>query len=69
MSSVKYNCIAFFANNTPKRWHNVDKLDGFVSFLNKSHSEWQYFNVYDCKTKKYLTRFYPHSLIPQYVTR
>jgi hypothetical protein len=67
MPSGKYNCIAFFPNNQPKRWHNVDKLDGFTSFLNKSHADWLYFNVYDGKTKQYLTRFYPHSLIPQYI--
>ena len=59
-----YSCIVFFPYEKPKKWF-ADKLDGFVAFLNKEHSTWEYINVYDAKTKWYLTRYYPHSLIPE----
>ncbi len=60
-----YECIAFFDNGTPKKWKYVRDLQSFGGFLNKSHSSWKYFNVYEKGTKQYLKRFYPGNSIPK----
>src|SRR5207253_337627 len=41
---------------------------GFTSFLNKSHSAWKYFNVYDRREGKYLKRFYKGNIVPPFLT-
>ena len=60
-----YACIAFFPNGEVKRWKYVRDLKSFGDFLNKDHSTWKYFNVYDKGTKQYLKRFYPGNIIPK----
>ena len=60
-----YACIAFFPNGEVKRWKYVRDLKSFGDFLNKDHSTWKYFNVYDKGTKQYLKRFYSGNIIPK----
>ena len=47
----------------------VHKLNGFAMFLDKEHSEWKYFNVYDRRTRQYLKRFYKGNLIPDFLSK
>ena len=60
-----YACFAFFPNGEVKRWKYVTDLTSFMLFLSNKHSDWQYFNVYEKDTKKYLKRFYPGNFIPK----
>jgi len=60
-----YACFAFFPNGEVKRWKYVTDLKSFGTFLNKSHSTWKYFNVYNKNTREYLKRFYPGTEIPK----
>jgi len=60
-----YACFAFFSNGEVKRWKYVRDLKSFGDFLNKDHSSWKYFNVYDKGTRKYMKRFYPGNSIPK----
>ena|SRR5688572_19502140 len=60
-----YACFAFFPNGEVKRWKYVRDLKSFADFLNKDHSLWKYFNVYDKGTKQYIKRFYPNNVIPK----
>ena len=63
-----YACFAFFPDGSVKRWKYVRDLASFAQFLNKSHSSWKYFNVYDKGTKGYLKRFYPGNAVPKVLT-
>jgi hypothetical protein len=60
-----YACIVFMANGEVKRWKYVRDLKSFSNFLDKSHSGWKYFNVYEKGTKNYLKRFYKGNLVPK----
>lgn len=63
-----YSVIAFFDENAkPKSWNFVHKLSDFVKFLNEKHAEWNYINVYERRTRKYLKRFYKSSSIPDFL--
>jgi hypothetical protein len=62
-----YTCIVFYKNDKPKKWQFVHSLSKFVSFLNGKHPNWQYLNVYDRRTGKYLKRFYPGNIIPYFL--
>ena len=63
-----YSCIAYFADGKFKKWSYVHKLNGFVGFLNRDHQSWKYFNVYDRRTAKFLKRFYPGNIVPDFLT-
>jgi hypothetical protein len=63
-----YTCIAYFTNQKPKKWTYVHNLGGFTSFLNKQHSTWLYFNVYERRTSKYLRRFYQGNYVPTFLS-
>lgn len=63
--SKMYACIVFFEDGLPKRWKYVRDLKSFSVFLNKSHSSWKYFNVYEKSTGGYLKRYYPGNLVPK----
>jgi hypothetical protein len=67
MHKNDYSCIVFLENGKPKKWNYVHNLQGFVSFLDKSHSSWKYLNVYDRRQSKYLKRFYKGNPIPQFL--
>jgi hypothetical protein len=60
-----YECQAFFPSGYPKKWKYVRDLQSFTQFLNKEHSSWKYFNVYEKGTKQYLKRFYPGNAVPK----
>lgn len=63
-----YSVIAFFKNGAPKKWTYVHNLKKFSQFLNDKHTGWQYFNVYERRTGKYLKRFYPNNIIPRFLS-
>jgi hypothetical protein len=60
-----YACFAFFPSGEVKRWKYVTDLKSFGQFLDKDHSLWKYFNVYDKGSKQYIRRFYPGNVIPK----
>ena len=62
-----YTCIAFFPMANTKKWVYVGNLWSFSKFLNGSHSSWIYFNVYNRRSGKYLTRFLPGDKVPVFV--
>jgi len=63
--SKMYACFAFFPDGSAKRWKYVTDLASFTQFLNKSHSAWKYFNVYEKGSKLFVKRFYPGNLVPK----
>jgi hypothetical protein len=63
-----YSCVVFFADGSPKKWTYVHKLSGFIKFLNEKHKGWKYCNVYDRRTAKYIRRFYPGNLVPNFLS-
>ena len=63
-----YSCIAFYKDAKPKKWNFIHGLTGFAAFLNQKHPGWEYFNVYERRTGKYLKRFYPGNIIPYFLT-
>lgn len=60
-----YACFAFFPDASVKRWKYVTDLNSFTQFLNRSHSAWKYFNVYEKGSKQFLKRFYPGNAVPK----
>ena len=63
-----YSVTAFFPSGKPKKWKFVHRLNDFASnFLDKKHSDWKYFNVYDRRTGAYLKRFYKGNVIPDFL--
>jgi len=63
-----YSVIVFLENQLkPKKWEFVHKLNGFSMFLNKKHPAWEYMNVYNRRTGKYLKRFKPNDFIPPFL--
>jgi hypothetical protein len=63
-----YECQVFFPAGYPKKWKYVTNLESFTQFLNRNHSSWKYFNVYEKGSKNYLKRFYPGNLVPKVLT-
>ena len=64
----EHSCIAIFPDGKAKKWSYVHKLSGFIKLLNEKHQGWQYVNIYDRRTAKYLKRFYPGDLVPDFLT-
>lgn len=63
-----YSVIVFLENQSkPKKWEFVHMLNGFSMFLNKEHPTWEYMNVYNRRTRKYLKRFQPNDFIPPFI--
>ena len=62
-----YSCIVFYKNGKPKKWGFVHGLNKFVSFLNEKYGGWEYLNVYERRTGKYLKRFYHGNIIPYFL--
>jgi hypothetical protein len=62
-----YSVIAFFENQSPKKWQYVHKLNGLAMFLNQKHSSWTYFNVYNRRTGEYLKRFKKSDFVPAFL--
>ena len=63
-----YSAIVFLDNEkTVKKWEFVHKLNGFSMFLEKSHPTWDYMNVYERRTRKYLKRFKKGDFIPPFL--
>ena len=60
----KYACVVFFPGIKPKKWAYVAKLKGFASFLNSNHPGWDYMNVYNSESGKFLARYYSDSILP-----
>lgn len=63
-----YTCILFYKNAKPKKWQFVHSLSKFAVFVNDKHPGWEYINVYERRTTKYLKRFYPGNIIPFFLT-
>ncbi|MEA4981649.1 MAG: hypothetical protein VB066_02920 [Paludibacter sp.] len=63
----KYSIIVFFEREKPKKWENIEKLNGMAIHLNKKHPTWLYFNVYDRRTELYLKRFKKNDYVPAYL--
>ena len=63
-----YTCIFFYKDGKPKKWEFVHSLSKFVVFVNDKHPGWDYMNVYDRRTSKYLKRFYPNNIIPYFLS-
>ena len=57
--ALNYICIV----KTPEKWlkYHVRNLITFASFLDKEHSHWLYFNVYEVKTRKQVASFTKHA--------
>lgn len=51
-----YRCWVKCKDNQYRTWHTSNLLL-FVRFLDKEHSEWRFFNVYDKKTNANLASF------------
>ena len=63
-----YSVTVFFLSGEAKKWRFVNGLNYFASnFLDKKHSEWKYFNVYDRRNGNYLKRFYKGNIIPDFL--
>lgn len=62
-----YSIIAFFEDQKPKKWQYVHKLNGISIYLNKNHSTWLYFNVYDRRSGQYLKRFKKNDYVPAFL--
>jgi hypothetical protein len=62
-----YTCIAYFNEQSPKKWQFVHKLKSFADFLSSKHATWLYFNVYERRTGKYIKRFYKGNFIPYFL--
>jgi len=62
-----YSCIVFYNETKPLKWRFVHNLLKFSVFLNQKHPGWKYINVYDRRTSKYLTRYYPGNIIPHFL--
>ena len=63
-----YSVIVFLENQSkPKKWEFVHKLNGFSMHLNKEHSTWEYMNVYERRTGKFLKRLKKGSFIPAFI--
>ena len=63
-----YSCIVFYNGQKPKKWSFVHGLSKFAAFLNEKHNGWEYMNVYERRTNKFLKRFYPNSSIPYFLS-
>jgi len=63
-----YSCIVFYKGGKTKKWQFVHGLSKFVTFINEKHPGWEYINVYERRTGKYLKRFYPGNIIPYFLT-
>lgn len=61
----EYSVVVFLSTGEVKKWSYVNKLSGFEQFLNSKHSDWQYMNVYNRKTREYLKRFYKGNAVPE----
>ena len=63
-----YSVVAFFGKESkPKSRSYIHKLQGFVFFLNDKFPNWEYINVYERRTRKYLKRFYKGNSIPDFL--
>ena len=63
-----YSVTVFFPSEKPKKWRFVHRLNYFASnLLDKKHSDWKYFNVYDRRTGKFRDRFYKGNIIPDFL--
>ena len=62
-----YSAVVFFDNTTTKKWTYVHNIDSFVQFLDKEHPSWEYLNLYERRTRKFLKRFYKGASIPKHV--
>ena len=63
-----YSAIVFFENDSrPKKWAYVHTLNSFALFLNKSHSNWEYMNIYERRSGNYLRRFKRGDFIPAFL--
>ena len=63
-----YSVIVFLdGEKSVKKWQYVHKLNGFALFLNNSHPTWDYMNVYERRTGKYLRRFKKGDFVPTYI--
>jgi len=62
-----YSVTVFLSTGEAKKWSFVHRLNGFASFLDKKHSSWKYFNVYDRRKSQYMKRFYKGNLIPEFL--
>ena len=63
-----YTCIVFYKDSSPKKWSFVHGISKFVAFLNEKHPGWDYINVYERRTGKFLKRFYQGNAIPYFLT-
>jgi hypothetical protein len=62
-----YTCIAFWQDGKTRKWKYVHTLSGFAAFINLKHPQWNYFNVYDRRTGRFLKRFYPGNIISKFL--
>lgn len=56
MPKNDYSIIVFFPNNGVKKWTYVHKLNDFQKFLNSKHSDWEYLNIYERRTREFIKR-------------
>ena len=62
-----YSVIAFLSTGETKKWNYVHCLNGFAKFLDEKHPEWNYMNVYERRTAKYMKRFYKGNIVPSFL--
>ena len=51
----RFVVIAYFGVDDGKKWR-CDSLEKFTQFLDKSHSQWRWFEVYNNSTKEFIKR-------------
>ena len=67
MHKNDYSVIAFFPDKSAKKWNYVHKLDGFIKFLSSKFPDWLYVNVYNRRTREYLTRIKKGETPPAFI--
>ena len=62
-----YTCIVHFCDGTFKKWTYVHSLFQFNKLLETKHPNWDYINVYERRSQKFITRFYIGDSLPHFL--
>jgi hypothetical protein len=49
-----YNCIVFFKDDHPIKYHKVNNIDRLITWLEKKRPSALYVNVYDRNTRSFV---------------
>ena len=62
-----YSIIVFLPTKEVKKWAYIHRIDKFEMFLSKSFPEWEYMNIYNRRTREYLTRIRRGDPVPSFL--